>query len=144
MSYHDQLLSLLPNFTYFKFVEDRSTYLLMSMTLGSTIGVWWHCQGERLKKNLNSMFWIYPSLYLLRCGICGMCVLVVHRVVHNPSESLKSMLSSLRPLHSRDWEPVTITPQALSLVEKAEPVQVRYFTLCSRDQHSIYVNAKWM
>ena len=34
------------------------------------------------------------------------------------------------PLHTRDWEPVTfITLQALSLVEKAEPVQVFYFTL---------------
>ena len=33
---------------------------------------------------------------------------------------------------------MTITRQALSLVEKAEPVQVR-FTLCSRDQRS-----KWM
>ena len=37
---------------------------------------------------------------------------------------------------------MTITLQALSLVEKAEPVQVR-FTLCLRDQRS-YVNARWM
>ena len=36
------------------------------------------------------------------------------------------------PLHTRDWEPVTIALQALSLVGKAEPVQVR-FTLCLRD-----------
>jgi hypothetical protein len=27
---------------------------------------------------------------------------------------------------------------------KAEPVQVRYFTLCLRDQRSIYVKARWM
>ena len=27
------------------------------------------------------------------------------------------------PLHTRDWKPVTITSQALSLVEKAEPVK---------------------
>jgi len=39
----------------------------------------------------------------------------------------------LGPLHTRDWEPVTITLQALSLVEKVEPVQVR-FTLHFRDQ----------
>ena len=32
----------------------------------------------------------------------------------------------LGPLHTRDWEPVTITLQPLSLVEKAEPVQVRF------------------
>ena len=30
------------------------------------------------------------------------------------------------PLHTRDWEPVTIILQVLSLVEKAEPVQVCY------------------
>ena len=37
------------------------------------------------------------------------------------------------PLHTRDWEPMTITLQALSLVEKEEPVQVR-FTLRLREQ----------
>jgi hypothetical protein len=42
------------------------------------------------------------------------------------------------PLHTRDWEPMTIALQALSLVEKVEPVQVR-FTPRSRDQLS-----KWM
>ena len=47
------------------------------------------------------------------------------------------------PLHTRDWEPVTIILQVLSLVEKAEPVQV-CFTLCLRDQRSEYVNARWM
>ena len=41
-------------------------------------------------------------------------------------------------LHKRDWEPVTIILQGLSLVEKAELVQVR-FTLRLRDQWS-----KWM
>jgi hypothetical protein len=44
-----------------------------------------------------------------------------------------------RPLHTRDWEPVTITLQALSLVEKVEPVQVRHFTLRSRDQRSMWM-----
>jgi hypothetical protein len=37
------------------------------------------------------------------------------------------------PLHTQDSEPVTITLQALSLVEMAEPVQVR-FTLRLREQ----------
>ena len=45
------------------------------------------------------------------------------------------------PLHTRDWEPVTITLQALSLVEKAELVQV-CFTL--RYGPTEYVNARWM
>ena len=38
---------------------------------------------------------------------------------------------------------MTITLQALSLVQKAEPIQVR-FTLRLRDQRSGYVNARWM
>ena len=40
------------------------------------------------------------------------------------------------PLHTWDREPMTITLQALSLVEKAEPVQVRDFTLPLGDQRS--------
>ena len=46
-------------------------------------------------------------------------------------------------LHTRDWEPVTITFQAFSLVEKAEPVQVRCFTLRLRDQRSMGMQ-RWM
>ena len=45
---------------------------------------------------------------------------------------------SPRPPHTRDWEPVTIILQALSLVEKAEPVQVR-FTLRLRHQRSMWM-----
>jgi extradiol dioxygenase family protein len=44
----------------------------------------------------------------------------------------------LGPLHTRDWEPVSRTLQALSLVEKAEPVQVR-FTPHLRDQPSMWM-----
>ena len=43
-----------------------------------------------------------------------------------------------QPLHTRDWEPMTITLQSLSLVEKAEPIRVR-FILCSRDQRSMWM-----
>ena len=42
------------------------------------------------------------------------------------------------PLYTRDWEPVTITLQVLSLVEKVELVQVR-FTLRFRDQQSLWM-----
>ena len=45
---------------------------------------------------------------------------------------------SKSPLHTQDWEPVTITLRALSLVEKTEPVQVR-FTLHLRDQWSMWM-----
>ena len=37
---------------------------------------------------------------------------------------------------------MTVTLQALSLVEKAEPVQVR-FTLCLRDQWSMWMQGGW-
>ena len=43
----------------------------------------------------------------------------------------------LGPLHTRDWEPMSITLRALSLVEKEEPVQV-HFALRLRDQRSKY------
>ena len=46
---------------------------------------------------------------------------------------------NLGPLHTRDWEPVTIPLQAVSLVEKSEPVQVRYFTLRSRDLWNMWM-----
>jgi hypothetical protein len=49
-----------------------------------------------------------------------------------------SVLSALGPLYTRDWEPMTIALQALSLVEKAELVEV-CFTLCLRDQWSIWM-----
>ena len=42
------------------------------------------------------------------------------------------------PLHTRDGELMTITLQALSLVEKAEPVQV-HSTLRLRDQRSMWM-----
>jgi hypothetical protein len=42
------------------------------------------------------------------------------------------------PLHTRNWEHVTITLQALSLVEMVEPVQVRY-TLHLRGQRSMWM-----
>jgi hypothetical protein len=40
------------------------------------------------------------------------------------------------PLCTQDWKPMTIPLQVLSLVKKAEPVQVR-FTLRLRDQRSM-------
>ena len=46
---------------------------------------------------------------------------------------------TLGPLHTRDWEPVTIALQALSLVTKAEPVQV-LFTQRSRNQRSMWMH----
>ena len=45
----------------------------------------------------------------------------------------------LGPLHTREWEPVTSTLQALSLVEKAEPVQV-CFTPRLRDQRRMWMH----
>ena len=45
----------------------------------------------------------------------------------------------LGPLHTWDWEPVTNTLQKLSLVEKAEMVQVQ-FTPHLRDQRSMWMS----
>ena len=45
----------------------------------------------------------------------------------------------LGPLHTRNWEPVTITHQALSLVENAKAIQV-HFTLRLRDQWSMWMH----
>ena len=56
-----------------------------------------------------------------------------------PPTTLQGQLPSvIRPLHTQDWEPMTVTLQALSLVEKAELVQVR-FTLRLRDQRSMWM-----
>ena len=44
----------------------------------------------------------------------------------------------LGPIHTQDWEPTTIALQALSLVEKAELVQV-CFTLHLKDQWSLWM-----
>ena len=56
---------------------------------------------------------------------------------YTKEETLSSKIA-LGPLHTRDWVPMTITFQALSLVEKVEPVQVR-FTLRLRDQRSKWI-----
>jgi hypothetical protein len=44
----------------------------------------------------------------------------------------------LEPFYTRDWERMIITPRALSLVEKAELVQI-HFTLRLRDQHIMWM-----
>ena len=48
---------------------------------------------------------------------------------------LNRFIHNWGPLHTRDWESVTTTLQAVSMVEKAVHVQV-CFTRCSRDQRS--------
>ena len=55
-------------------------------------------------------------------------------IVFNKSKLEKHQAPILGPIHTRDWEHVTIALQALSLVEKAEPVQVRL-----RDQRSMWM-----
>ena len=56
--------------------------------------------------------------------------------IHWLDDSAKLEVSTLGPLDTRDWEPVTITLQALSFVDKVEPVQV-CFTLHLRYQRSM-------
>jgi hypothetical protein len=52
------------------------------------------------------------------------------------------ILQVLGPLHTRDWEPVIIMLQALSLVEKAELVQVRFTLMLEGPTES--VDARWI
>ena len=66
------------------------------------------CQGKKKKKTLKK---------------CGQNFLHILR---------------LGPLHTWDWEPMTITLQPLSLVEKEELIQI-CFTLCSRDQRTLWM-----
>ena len=47
----------------------------------------------------------------------------------------------LGPLHTQDWEHVTIALQALSSVKQVEPVQVCFTML---DGPTEYVNGRWM
>ena len=69
------------------------------------------------------------------CSICARSTTSSHEY---PFCALTYNHTCLGPLHTRDWEPVTVSLRALSLVENAEPVQV-CFTLRLRDQRS-----KWM
>ena len=65
---------------------------------------------------------------------------------HTPCRLLESSChrAFVKGDFTHETEAVTVTVQALSLVEKVEPVQVRFFTLRWRDQRSMYVNARWM
>ena len=64
---------------------------------------------------------------------CGFLLVTVFKPLTMSTRNAKSW-----PLHTRDWEPMTITLQALTLVEMAELVQV-CFTLRLRDQRN-----RWM
>jgi hypothetical protein len=55
-----------------------------------------------------------------------------------PQANCSRQTGDLGPLHTWDWEPMTITLQALSLVENVGPVQV-HFTLRLRDQRSMWM-----
>jgi hypothetical protein len=65
---------------------------------------------------------------------------VANHITPFPWNSWSHVVQSkrLRPLHTWDWEPMTITLQALSLVEKVEPVQLP-FTLRLRYQQSMWI-----
>ena len=51
---------------------------------------------------------------------------------------VREHVHSLGALHTRDWEPLSMALPTLSLVEKAEPVQV-CFTQRLRDQRSMWI-----
>ena len=82
--------------------------------------------------NHKLQFFPMNSLPIMTCHLA-------YEVANQPIHvALTDLLLCLGLLRTWDWGPMTIALQALSLVEKAEPVQVR-FTLRLRDQRS-----KWM
>jgi hypothetical protein len=96
---------------------------------------------EGLDDPLNEYVFIFPAvtgpLWLRLIKSSNQLIDIECRVL-NLVTNFRSLLPfNLGPLHTRDWGPVTIALQALSLVEKAEPVQVHYFTLRLRDQRSM-------
>ena len=70
------------------------------------------------------------------------CRILHDLLIHSPTRRL------LGSLCTQDWEPMTITLQALSLVEKAELVQVRFIlrlrdlrSMWMQDECKVYVNS---
>ena len=61
---------------------------------------------------------------------------------HRGPCALFCILPSLGPLHSRDWEPMTITLQALSIEEKGGAGPSSLHTMLEGPTE--YVNARWM
>jgi hypothetical protein len=69
------------------------------------------------------------------CSICAHSTTSSHEY---PFCALTYNHTCLGPLHTRDWEHVTIMLQALSLVEMVEPVPIR-FTLRLMDQRNMWM-----
>ena len=84
-------------------------------------------------------FFTAPLMVMVRWEVC----LDLNRSGHGASKQVKPIRwvqgSNLGPLHTWDWEPVTITFQALSLVDTAEPVQVLASRYALRDQWSTWM-----
>jgi hypothetical protein len=95
--------------------------------------------GQRTKDNLT-LTPLLQSHTTARQAPTATKVECVMKVLHNSNHLRTGLVGQVwGPLHTWDWEPVTITLQALSLVEKAEPVQVHFFTLRLRDQWSMWM-----
>ena len=138
----------------------------LALYLGEALLFWWQHAMNSMHRSLpderfasttdgeyrrGSPRWIpwQPRIYgtKLQCLICAIC-LEKHPGLAPPAlpgssaadKYLKhGVQPGLRgPLHTRDWEPVSITLQALSLVEKAGSIQV-HVTLRLRDQRSIWM-----
>ena len=95
---------------------------------------------EGLDDPLNEYVFVFPAvtgpLWLGLIKSSNQLIDIECRVLNSVTNFRSLLPFNLGSLHTRDWGPVTIAFQALSLVEKAEPVQVR-FTLRLRDQQSM-------
>jgi hypothetical protein len=106
--------------------------------------VWWGCSN---RLDLETLTWILTDHAQTspKHTLNYLASKVLWRWVYSRALATATDHCIIRPppvpkarFHIRDWEPMTITLQALSLVEKAEPVQV-HFTLRLRDQWSMWM-----
>jgi hypothetical protein len=130
------------NWRVFLFFTSYSTCQLLNCACQLTC-ILFFCEflpvkNEKLAKTLSN---IYIGWKLTQAPTCNFFYFnqqvrqMGPKWLHRPLVGVNSLLG---PLHTRDWEPMTITLQPLSLMEKAEPIQVR-FTLRLRDQQSMWM-----
>ena len=95
-----------------------------------------HCHVEILENVPYALiFWMHVKPDLLQSSSVKAIVSLVESKFWHPLYHFNRG----HFIHETESPWPLITLQALSLVEKAEPVQVRYFTLCLRDQRSVWM-----
>ena len=102
------------------------SFVLHLCIIGLTSWIWTSPSIEELKCESPSK-WTHTRDSILNTGSMANGSPGLNFIIH-PTYLARWEICSvhLGPLHTWDWEPMTIPLQALSLVEKQEPVQVRF------------------